>query len=78
MAGRKETVSDVEILRIVADHSDPFLTTSEIANMLDFTLTGARKRLYSLEEKGYLQSKKAGNSPVWWISEEGISKLEGQ
>ena len=71
MAGRKETVSDEEIIRIFENHSDPFLTTSEVANKIDFTLTGARKRLYNLEEEGHLECKKAGNSPVWWLSEEG-------
>ena len=69
MAGRKETVSDEEILDIFADQSDPVLTTSEIADELDFTLTGARKRLYKLEEEGYIKYKKAGNSQVWWVED---------
>jgi len=76
MAGRKETVSDEEILFIFSTQSDPFLTTSEVAEELDFTLTGARKRLYSLEESGYLKSKKAGNSPVWWLSDSGEESVK--
>ncbi|WP_144049502.1 hypothetical protein [Halorubrum salipaludis] len=76
MAGRKETVSDEEILSIFMESSDPFMTTAEIAEELDFTLTGARKRLYGLEENGLLNSKKAGNSPVWWISENGVVRIE--
>ena len=78
MAGRKETVSDREIISIFQRSPDPFLTTAEVAEELDFTLTGARKRLYSLENDGLLQSKKAGNSPVWWVSEDHTSKIKDQ
>lgn len=71
MAGRKETVSDAEILRIFYRCSDPFLTTSEVAEQLEFSLEGARKRLYALEEDGYLEYKKVGNSPAFWLTEQG-------
>jgi DNA-binding Lrp family transcriptional regulator len=57
MAGRKETVSDREILQIFEDATDPFLSTSEVADGLDFSNEGARKRLYSLAEEGLLQYK---------------------
>jgi len=70
MAGRKNTVSDSEIVSIFEDSGDPVLTTSEVAEELGFSLAGARKRLYRLEEKGVLSKKKAGNSPVWWVSED--------
>lgn len=76
MAGRKETISDEEILSIFLESSDPFLTTSELADELDFTLTGIRKRLYDLDEEGYLSFKKAGNSPVWWITDKGRKHLK--
>ncbi|MGZ0746717.1 winged helix-turn-helix transcriptional regulator [Haloparvum sp. AD34] len=78
MAGRKETISDEEILSIFIENSDPFLTTSELADELDFTLTGIRKRLYDLDEEGYLSFKKAGNSPVWWITDEGKEFIESE
>ncbi|TKX80266.1 hypothetical protein [Halorubrum sp. SD626R] len=67
MAGRKETVSDSEIVNLFEETTDPVLTTSEVAEELEFTLTGARKRLYALEDEGVLRMKKAGNSPVWWL-----------
>ncbi|MUW13740.1 hypothetical protein GJ633_03005 [Halorubrum sp. CBA1125] len=70
MAGRKETVTDEEIISLFRNSDDPVLTTAEVADELGFTLTGARKRLYSLEKVGNLSMKKAGNSPVWWIDEE--------
>ncbi|MDB2223458.1 hypothetical protein PM023_02070 [Halorubrum ezzemoulense] len=70
MAGRKETISDSEIILLFENSEEPVLTTSEVADEFDFTLTGARKRLYSLEEEGVLEMKKAGNSPVWWLYED--------
>ena len=70
MAGRKQTISDSEIIFLFENSVEPVLTTSEVADELDFTLTGARKRLYSLEEEGVLKMKRAGNSPVWWLDED--------
>jgi predicted ArsR family transcriptional regulator len=66
MAGRKETVSDEEILRLFEESSDPFLTTSEVADELGFSNHGARKRLYRLAEEGELEFKRVGNAPAWW------------
>ncbi|GAA4978455.1 hypothetical protein QTL95_09345 [Rhizobium sp. S152] len=76
MAGRKETVSDDEILRLFLESPDPFLVTNEIADQLGFSNTGARKRLYSLAEEGYIEFKKAGNSPAWWLTDAGREFLE--
>ena len=75
MAGRKETVSDDEILQIFVESPDPFLVTSEIADQLGFSNTGARKRLYNLAEQDYLDYKKAGNSPAWWLTDAGRDRL---
>ncbi|MFK5603667.1 winged helix-turn-helix domain-containing protein [Haloferax volcanii] len=71
MSGRKRTVSDEEILEILLDSEDPFLTTTEVAEVLDFSQPGALKRLRQLEEEEYVETKKAGNSNTWWITEEG-------
>ena len=71
MAGRKETVSDAEILRNFKESDDPFLSTGEIADILDFTNSGARKRLYDLAEKGLLDYKRVGRSPAFWLTAEG-------
>jgi len=67
MAGRKETVSDEEILQLFEEASDPVLTTSEVADYLDFSKEGARKRLYNLADDGKLDYKKAGRNPVFWL-----------
>lgn len=76
MAGRKETVSDYEILEIFEQGSDPFLTTREVAENLDFSLEGARKRLYSLADENMLYFKKVGNSPSFWLTNPGQTYLD--
>lgn len=75
MAGRKPTVTDAEILGIFRETSDPVLTTVEVAETLDFSQPGILKRLKQLESDGCLSRKKAGNSHVWWLTDEGREYL---
>ena len=76
MAGRKDTVSDAEILEFFEDTVDPFLTTAEIADLLDFSNEGARKRLYDMADEGLLDYKRVGRSPAWWLTDEGKAYLK--
>jgi hypothetical protein len=73
--GRKETVSDREILQIFYESPDPFLSTKEVAAEIEFSNAGAIDRLYGLSEKSYLEYKKVGNSPAFWITESGEDYL---
>ncbi|MFK8215448.1 winged helix-turn-helix transcriptional regulator [Haloferax volcanii] len=70
MAGRKPTVTDGEIISIFESHEDPFLSTAEVAEELNFSQQGTLKRLQSLESESYLSKKKAGGSLIWWLSRE--------
>ncbi|WP_410764917.1 winged helix-turn-helix transcriptional regulator [Haloferax sp. DFSO60] len=70
MAGRKPTVTDEEILSIFESHKDPFLSTAEVAEELDFSQQGTIKRLQALESEGHLRNKNAGGSLIWWLSSE--------
>lgn len=76
MGGRKETVSDEEILQLFVDADRPFLTSPEVAEKLDFTRAGAIKRLNSLETGGYLNVKKTGNTNIWWITDAGKDSID--
>lgn len=78
MTGRKRTVSNEEILETLSATSDPFLTTTEIADDLDFSQPGALRRLRELEELDLVSTKKAGNSNTWWITERGLAYLGGE
>lgn len=76
MAGREETVDDREILRFISDHEDLVVTTSEVAEFLDFSNAGTLKRLHALHEDGYLGYKDAKNIHIWWLSDAGQEYLE--
>lgn len=71
--GRKETVSDPEILQIFVEAEDPFLSTSEVADQLGFSNPGTLDRLEELFKQDYLRKKKVGNSYAWWVTETGIA-----
>ena len=75
MAGRKKTVSDSEILSLFAESTDPVLGTAEVAETLDFSIQGARQRLYDISDKGHLDFKKIGGSPAFWLTPEGEEAL---
>ncbi|WP_092662273.1 winged helix-turn-helix domain-containing protein [Halorientalis persicus] len=76
MAGRKPSVSDVEILREMAISPDPVLTAVELAERIDMSQQGAHSRLESLEDQQYVRSKKAGSrARVWWITDRGRQQL---
>ncbi|SHG77555.1 hypothetical protein [Halobaculum gomorrense] len=71
MAGRKETVSDEEILQIFLNSGEHIMTTREVSDALGFSLEGTRNRLYPLADQGLLAQKKVGNSPAWWLTDAG-------
>lgn len=71
MGGRPPSVSDVEILELFMEASEPFLFTSEVAQAIDMTQQGAFTRLEELEEMGYVESKSGGNARGWWITHAG-------
>lgn len=77
MAGREETVSDKEILQYFEDSEDPVLGTGDIADFLDFSDKGARKRLHKMAENGLLDNRKLGRVPAWWITDKGRAYLRG-
>lgn len=79
MGGRKPTISDREILEFLCQTEDPFLGTSEVAELAGFsTNDGANKRLSDLKDRGLVDSKRAGNSLTWWITDVGREYLESE
>lgn len=77
MAGREETVDDREILGFVEESTDPVVTTAEVADRFDFSNSGILKRLHPLSDAELLESKEAGRTFVWWITDRGRDYLEG-
>jgi len=68
--------SELKYLDAVSNHPDPVVTTTEIANQLDVTQQAVYSSFSDLEEKGLLESKKAGSrSKVWWLTIQGRQVL---
>ncbi len=78
MAGREETVDDKQILEFVEDSPDPVVTTAETADHFGFSNSGILKRLHPLADTDLLNSKEAGRTYVWWITNRGQEYLEGE
>lgn len=74
--GRRKRVDDAEILREMVLHPDPVITATELSERVDYTPDGARRRLHDLEEDGLVTKRKVGaNAVVWWVTDEGRSKV---
>lgn len=67
--GRGERVPDETIIRVFEDAEDPFLSTTEVADALDYSQPGMRDRLFSLRDEGTLETKETGGTRIWWLSE---------
>lgn len=60
-----------EVYRFVAEHPDPIVKPSEVAEEFGVTEAGARYRLNQLIERGRVESKKMGRSARgYWAVEE--------
>ena len=72
MPGPDPKVSDKQILQLVALSPDPIVTAGELTEQIDMTQQGVNKRLKSLVDAGYLESRKVGGAArVYWITPSG-------
>jgi predicted ArsR family transcriptional regulator len=70
--GRTPTVSAEEVMQAIALHPEPVVTAKDINAELGLEPDGARERLKSLADDGYLEYKKPGGSAlVFWMSDKG-------
>jgi predicted transcriptional regulator len=61
-----------DILRVSVESPDPAFVAREIAAELDCTPQGARNRLETLVESGYLAAKRPGQrTTLYWLTEAG-------
>jgi predicted ArsR family transcriptional regulator len=64
---RSVTVSDDRILSVLHKGDDPVRTVPKMAEEIDLSRDGLRRRLIDLEERGLVTSKTVGaNAVVWW------------
>lgn len=65
---RTATVSDERILDVLGNGQDPIRTVPRMAEEIDLSRDGLRRRLIKLEKKGQVKSKDVGaNAVVWWL-----------
>jgi len=68
MSQGKQTVSDEQIIELLEDSTDPFMSATEVADMFDHTRQWAHIRLQDLSDRDKVRKKKAGESSViWWV-----------
>lgn len=65
-----ETVTTEHVREVVRDHSDPVVTTSDVATALDCSTEAARRKLQELHEEDEVSRKSVGaRAVVWWLSD---------
>jgi len=70
--GPKPVVTDEELLDIIREASDPFVTASEVGEAAGVTRQTAHQRLQQLRDDERIRKKKIGASAViWWIEPDG-------
>jgi len=69
MAHGNQKVSDPEILALFDATDDPYLTATEIADILDIRRQTAHERLMDLWNNGEIRRKKTGRTVGWWKSD---------
>lgn len=69
-AGRPRTVTDEELLAVLASAPDPVLTTAEVAERLPIGSRATLDRLKALAESGRVARKTVGaRGAVWWLDD---------
>jgi len=66
--GPDPMVSDDELLDIIREASDPFVSATEVADAAGMARQTAHKHLQRLHDAGVIKKKKVGGSAViWWL-----------
>lgn len=63
----RQKVEDIEIIDVMRESEDPFVTAKDVAEQLPITRQQANKRLRQLEDEGIVRSKSTGSGAGWWI-----------
>lgn len=71
MAGRGKRVDDSEILKVFITGEDPVYSAAQVSSQINIGKNATDKRLRTLEDQGFLASKKIGPGRAWWITDQG-------
>ena len=78
--GRPRKETDRSLLQIVGKLNDgkiPDATMSNIGDEMGYSRSQIRRRLFSLKEDGYVESKMQDQSRLWWLTDKGEKEVEG-
>ncbi len=76
MPGRKPEAATEDVMKAIAMHPEPVVTASDVHEQIGLSKDGARERLKSLAEEGYLGVKRPGSSAlVFWMTDKGRRAL---
>jgi predicted ArsR family transcriptional regulator len=64
-----EAVTLDDVLGVFATVEGPIATSGDVADALDCTTQTARRKLNQLREKGAIDSRVAGRTTVWWLTD---------
>ena len=65
-----EEVTLEDVHEAVLNGPEPASTTTDVAQALDISTEGARRKLTELHEQGRIEKRKIGaRAIVWWVSE---------
>jgi predicted HTH transcriptional regulator len=67
MGGVSPMYDDDDILDFIAEHADPVVSTSEVANEFEYSQQNATYRLNNLVTEGRLHKALKGGAAVYWI-----------
>lgn len=69
--GPDRQVTDMQILKELRNHYSPAMNAAEIAKELPVARQTIDKRLRSLADEGFVNTRKVGTVRVWWLSDDG-------
>jgi len=74
--GRQKKVDDEDILVAIATSPDPVTTAPELAEKLDYSQDGVRRRLLELSDKGWVESRDVGaRATIYWLTPAGRARM---
>ena len=64
-----EAVTLDDVLGVFERVEGPVVTSSDVADALDCTTETARRKLKQLRDEGLVDSRMAGRTTVWWLTD---------
>lgn len=77
-SGPDREATDEKIMRAIREHYAPAVGTSDIAEQVGVTRQTIDLHLRDMWDEGLVDSKKVGQSRIWWLTSRGNRELSGE